>query len=75
MLSRTYTPKGKSMGKKVVLKLVSVHLPEKYVELLEKLVENGLYPSRSEAIRVAVRDLIRKELWREETYSEKKLYA
>ena len=56
------------------LKLVSVHLPEKYIELLEQLVEMGLYPSRSEAIRVAVRDLIRRELWRERKYN-RKLYA
>ena len=50
------------------LKLVSVHLPEKYIEYLERLVEMGLYPSRSEAIRVAVRDLIIRDLqlqWRQ----------
>ena len=52
------------MKTRIKLKLVSVHLPEKYVEYLERLVEMGLYPSRSEAIRVAVRDLLEKELWR-----------
>jgi hypothetical protein len=30
---------------------------------LDKLVEIGMYPSRSEAIRVAIRDLLRRELW------------
>jgi len=39
------------------------------------LVENGLYPSRSEAIRVAVRDLINRELWRERTYTGKRMIA
>jgi len=44
------------------LELVSVHLPRKYIELLNLLVRQGLYPSRSEAIRIAVRDLIHKEI-------------
>ena len=47
---------GKHIGKK--LKLISVHLPEGYIDALDRLVEMGLYPSRSEAIRVAIRDLI-----------------
>jgi Arc/MetJ-type ribon-helix-helix transcriptional regulator len=34
-----------------------------YVSALDKLVERGMYPSRSEAIRVAIRDLLMKELW------------
>jgi antitoxin ParD1/3/4 len=34
-----------------------------YVKGLDKLVEIGMYPSRSEAIRVAIRDLLRRELW------------
>jgi Arc/MetJ-type ribon-helix-helix transcriptional regulator len=34
-----------------------------YVKGLDKLVEIGMYPSRSEAIRVAVRDLLMRELW------------
>jgi Arc/MetJ-type ribon-helix-helix transcriptional regulator len=34
-----------------------------YVDGLDKLVELGMYPSRSEAIRVAIRDLLRRELW------------
>jgi len=46
------------MGK---LRLVSVHLPPSYVELLEELVKLGRFPSRSEAIRVAVRELILRE--------------
>jgi len=56
------------------LKLVSVHLPPKYIELLEELVARGLYPSRSEAIRVAVRDLIARDLWRRE-HTERRMIA
>ncbi|MCD6509943.1 MAG: type II toxin-antitoxin system ParD family antitoxin [Thermoprotei archaeon] len=50
------------------LRLVSIHLPESYVEGLDELVLKGLYPSRSEAIRIAVRDLLKRELWRRRRY-------
>jgi len=37
--------------------------PESYIDSIEKLVGgNGLYPSRSELIRVAVRDFLIREL-------------
>ena len=45
------------------MKLVTLHIPETYVDGLEKLVENNLYPNRSEAIRIAIRDLLKRELW------------
>lgn len=45
------------------LKIVTVNVPESYIEAIEKLVgENGLYPSRSELIRCAVREFLIKEL-------------
>jgi len=37
---------------------VAVRLPEGHVEDLDALVEKGMYPSRSEAIRAAVRQLL-----------------
>lgn len=46
-----------------IMNLVSVKIPEAQIEGVEKLVDVGLYPSRSAAIRVAVRDLLKKELW------------
>jgi len=46
------------------LRVISIHLPESYISGLNALVERGLYPTRSEAIRTAVRDLLKKELWR-----------
>ena len=46
------------------LRLITVHLPEGYIEGLDELVDRGFYPSRSEAIRIAVRDLLKRELWR-----------
>jgi Arc/MetJ-type ribon-helix-helix transcriptional regulator len=45
------------------MNLISVKIPEPYLEGLDDLVRLGVYPSRSEAIRVAIRDLLRKELW------------
>lgn len=44
------------------MKTISVNIPEAAVKGLEELVQKGLYANRSEAIRVAVRDLIKKEL-------------
>ncbi len=45
------------------LKLVTVKMPETYVEGLDELVRMGRYSSRSEAIRIAVRELLKRELW------------
>ena len=36
-----------------------------YLEGLTDLVRMGMYPNRSAAIRDAVRDLLKRELWRE----------
>ena len=45
------------------LKIVTVNVPESYIESIKRLIgENGLYPSRSELIRVAVREFLIKEL-------------
>ncbi|MBO3804110.1 MAG: type II toxin-antitoxin system ParD family antitoxin [Candidatus Brockarchaeota archaeon] len=45
-----------------MLKVVTVKLPERLVNALDVLVKQGQYPNRSEAIRAAIRDLIKKEL-------------
>jgi len=45
------------------MKIVTVNVPESYIDAINKLIgENGLYPSRSELIRCAVRDFLIKEL-------------
>ena len=45
------------------MKIVTVNIPESYLDSIKKLVgQNGLYPSRSELIRVAVRDFLLREL-------------
>jgi len=48
------------------VKLITVYLPESYLRALDELVEERYYPSRAEAIRVAIRDLLNKEFWRRE---------
>ena len=45
------------------MKIVTVVFPKEYVKGLHELVRSGMYPSRSAAIRAAVRDMLKKELW------------
>jgi Arc/MetJ-type ribon-helix-helix transcriptional regulator len=49
------------------MKLVTVKLPEAILHGLDELVKVGMYQNRSAAIRAAVRDLLKKELWRSDT--------
>ncbi len=49
------------------MKLISVNLPETYLKVLEILVAEQKFPNRSEAIRVAIRDLIKTEYLLEES--------
>lgn len=45
------------------MKPVTLHLPEAFVDGLDRLVKNRVYASRSEAVRIAIRDLLKEELW------------
>lgn len=45
------------------MRVVSVMLPEHYLKGLHELVRMGRYPSRSAAIRAAVRDKLKRDLW------------
>jgi len=51
----------------IIIKLISVNLPEAYIKVLEQLVAEGKFPNRSEAIRVGIRDLIKTEYLIEES--------
>lgn len=45
------------------MKIVTVNVPESYIDAIARLIgEGGLYPSRSELIRCAVREFLIKEL-------------
>lgn len=52
------------------MQLIAVHLPEKIVKDIQRLVDVGLYPNRSEAIRIAIRDLLKRELWERQARSQ-----
>ena len=45
------------------MKMITLYLPEPYLEALDKLVNERYYPNRAEAIRTAILDMIREELW------------
>lgn len=46
------------------MKMITLYLPEPYLEALDQLVNEKFYPNRAEAIRVAIRDLINTEVRR-----------
>lgn len=47
----------------MLMKLISVKMPEALIEGMDELIRRGLYPSRSAIMRVAIRDMLKKELW------------
>jgi Arc/MetJ-type ribon-helix-helix transcriptional regulator len=47
------------------VRIVTVKLPESYLEIIDRLVDLGRYASRGEFIRTAVRKLIDEELAKE----------
>jgi len=51
-------PRGKGMNK---MELVSMHIQKQALEEIDELVKQGIFPSRSEAIRYAIRKLLAKE--------------
>lgn len=44
------------------MKIITINLPEKYLNAIQTLNEMGIYPSRSEAIRIALKDFLTEEL-------------
>ena len=48
------------------MRVVTVHLPEAYIDAIDQLVRRRLYPNRAEAIRMAIRDFIMEEAVRSE---------
>lgn len=45
------------------MRIVTVNVPESYLDVIEKLIgDNGLYPSRSELVRTAIKRFLLKEL-------------
>jgi len=44
------------------MKIITINLPEKYLEAIQILNDMGIYPSRSEAIRIALGNFLSNEL-------------
>jgi Arc/MetJ-type ribon-helix-helix transcriptional regulator len=44
------------------MKIITINLPEKYLAAIQTLNDLGIYPSRSEAIRIALGDFLEEEL-------------
>lgn len=44
------------------MQIITINLPEKYLETLQILQDIGKVPSRSEAVRIALRDFLIGEL-------------
>jgi len=46
------------------MRLITLYLPEPYIRDLDRLVhEKKMYGNRAQAIREAVRDMLKAELW------------
>ena len=51
---------------------VTLRIPKQQVEEVERMVETGEYPNRSEAIRAAVREMLAEQEGMKERPSEKR---
>ena len=49
-------------NKRQKMKNITIALPEIYIKNLKKLQDFGMVPSRSEAIRLAIREFLKKEV-------------
>lgn len=49
------------------MKIISVQLPQGLIRAMDQLVKQGIYPNRSEIIRTAIRELLKKELYQLES--------
>ena len=51
-------PENLERGK---MKIVTINVPSKWLDIFDKLQKSGLFPSRSEAVRSAIRDFMDKQ--------------
>ncbi len=56
------------------MEMISVRLPEWMVEMINELVEKGIFTTRSEFIREAIRSFLKKYIEEEETLIEDSRY-
>ena len=53
--------KDRNNEKKPTLRNITINLPDQYDEVIQKLIRLKLIPSRSEAIRTALREFLQDE--------------
>ncbi|MCR6669000.1 MAG: ribbon-helix-helix domain-containing protein [archaeon YNP-WB-040] len=44
------------------MKVLSIRLPEEYVKAMDEIIRMGIYPSRSEFVRAAIREHLKREI-------------
>lgn len=49
-----------------MVKTITLKIGDALLNAIDELVKRGLYTSRSEAIRIAIKELVKKELWERE---------
>ena len=54
-------PPNKFKADKVAMKNITINIPNTYDDLINKLIKMKVIPSRSEAIRTALREFLSKE--------------
>ena len=54
---------------------VTLRIPKQQIEEVERMVETGEFPNRSEAIRSAVREMINEQGSTRDTTSDKRSWA
>lgn len=62
-----YSKGGNVTGSNPKMKIMTINVPEPYIKYIEKFIEYGLIPSRSEWIRTAMKEQIREDLYFIET--------
>lgn len=45
------------------MRIVSVKIPDQYIDAIDELIKRGRYTTRSEVIRTALRELLKRELF------------
>jgi Arc/MetJ-type ribon-helix-helix transcriptional regulator len=53
--------KKKKNNEKTQMRNITIYIPEIYEENIQKLIEKGITPSRSECIRNAIREYLNQE--------------
>ena len=54
---------------------VTLRIPEQQIEEVERMVETGQFPNRSEAIRSAVREMLNEQGARQDTQAQERPWA